>query len=179
MHFWFTFHFFFVFQNRICKNNTINHFTLQGFLYKNDIELAALFWLILAKDDDKVLKQQLFNDLWQYLRIGASLKNLIDSTHFAFPIGTWKLLNLFVSCVFPWLWKSFIYKPFFFFLLVRPPRSQRLPIMVWCSSKTGHRRRRPLDSGPIFLKFLCFPSEMNVGSFLIFPPPRFVWAPCV
>ena len=39
---------------------------------------------------------------------------------------------------------------FFFFLLVRPPRSQRLLIMVWCSSKTEHRRRLPLDSGPIF-----------------------------
>ena len=37
-----------------------------------------------------------------------------------------------------------------FFLLVRPPRPQRLPIMVWCYSKTGHRRKRPLDSGPIF-----------------------------
>ena len=38
----------------------------------------------------------------------------------------------------------------FFFLLVRPPRSQRLLIMVWCSSKTEHRLRLPLDSGPIF-----------------------------
>ena len=37
-----------------------------------------------------------------------------------------------------------------FFLLVRPPRSRRLLIMVWCSSKTEHRRRLPLDSGPIF-----------------------------
>ena len=36
-----------------------------------------------------------------------------------------------------------------FLLLVRSPRSQSLLIMVWCSSKTEHRLRLPLDSGPI------------------------------
>ena len=37
----------------------------------------------------------------------------------------------------------------FFLLLVQSPRSQSLLIMVWCSSKTEHRLRLPLDSGPI------------------------------
>ena len=40
--------------------------------------------------------------------------------------------------------------PVFFFLLVRPPRSQSLLIMGWCSSIPNHRLRLPLDSGPIF-----------------------------
>ena len=38
---------------------------------------------------------------------------------------------------------------FSFFLLVRPPRSQSLLIMGWCSSILEHRLRIPLDSGPI------------------------------
>ena len=39
---------------------------------------------------------------------------------------------------------------FLSFLLVRPPRSQSLLIMGWCSSIPEHRLRIPLDSGPIF-----------------------------
>ena len=37
-----------------------------------------------------------------------------------------------------------------FFLLVRPPRSQSLLIMGWCSSIPEHRLRIPLDYGPIY-----------------------------
>ena len=38
---------------------------------------------------------------------------------------------------------------YLFFLLVRPPRSQILLIMGWCSSIPEHRLWIPLDSGPI------------------------------
>ena len=38
---------------------------------------------------------------------------------------------------------------FLSFLLVRPPRSQSLLIMGWCSSIPEHRLWIPLDSGPI------------------------------
>ena len=60
--------------------------------------------------------------------------------------------HLTVNVFLLWLYiryKLFTYFFFFLFLLVRSPRSQRLLVMVWCSSKTEHRRRRPLDSGPI------------------------------
>ena len=70
-----------------------------------DISFSALLWLILAKSDAKLLKQQLFNDFWRYLRIGASIWNLNDFTHFEFPIGTWNILNVLLSCVSSWLWK--------------------------------------------------------------------------
>ena len=39
---------------------------------------------------------------------------------------------------------------FFFFFLVRPPMSQSLLIMGWCSSIPEHWLRLHLDSGPIF-----------------------------
>ena len=77
----------------------------------NDIALSDFICLIITKADAKLLKQQLFNYLWQYLRIGSSLWNLNVSTHFSFPIRTWNLLNVFVSCVSSWIWKSFLYKP--------------------------------------------------------------------
>ena len=38
---------------------------------------------------------------------------------------------------------------FLFFLLFRPPMSQSLLIMGWCSSIPEHRLRLHLDSGPI------------------------------
>ena len=76
----------------------------------NDISLVALICLILSKADSKLLKKQLVNDFWQYLSIGESLWNLKFSTHFEFPIGTWKNLNVFVSCVLSWLRKRVLYK---------------------------------------------------------------------
>ena len=74
----------------------------------NDIELAALICSITTKDESKLLKQHLLNDFWQYLSIGESLWNLIFSTHFEIPNGTWKILNVFVSCVLSWIWKVFL-----------------------------------------------------------------------
>ena len=59
----------------------------------------------------------------------------------------------------------------FFFILVRPPRSQSLLIMVWCSSKTEHRLRIPLDSGPIFLRLTIFTVRRWYGSPFFLPPP--------
>ena len=75
-----------------------------------DIALLSLLWLILSKDDAKLINQQLLNYFWQYLRIGASIWNLNDSTHFAFPIVTWNLLNVLLSYVSSWLWKKILYK---------------------------------------------------------------------
>ena len=54
------------------------------------------------------------------------------------------------------------------FLLVRPPRSQSLLIMGWCSSIPEHRLWIPLDSIPIF-KDSMFPVRDEFGSFLL-PP---------
>ena len=68
-----------------------------------------MLWFILANADTKLLKQQLSNEFWQYLRIGALFWNLNDSTYFAFPIGTWKNLNVLLSCVLSWVWKGFLY----------------------------------------------------------------------
>ena len=126
---WLAFKFFFVFQNSICKINTINHFNLQGFFYTERYIIGSLSYFILEKADAKLLKQQLFNNFWQYLSIGESLWSLNCSTHFEFPIGTSNILNLFVSCVLSWIFLSL-------FLLVWPPRFQSLLIMGWCSSKT-------------------------------------------
>ena len=54
---------------------------------------------------------------------------------------------------------------FSFFLLVRPPRSQSLLIMGWCSSIPEHRLRLHLDSGPIFnLSLLRLGSHFQIGS---------------
>ena len=78
---------------------------------RNNIALTALLWFILEKADAKLCKLQLFNKFWQYLRIGASFQNLNDSTHFSFPISTWNVLNLLLSCVSSWFWKSFLYEP--------------------------------------------------------------------
>ena len=77
---------------------------------RNYISLAALICLILTKADYKLLKQQLFNNFWKYLSIGELLWNLKFSTHFEFPIGTWNILNVSVSCVLSWLWEIFLYK---------------------------------------------------------------------
>ena len=58
-----------------------------------------------------------------------------------------------------------------FFLLVWPPRSQSLLIMVWCSSKTDHRLRIPLDSGPIFW-LANFTVRRWSGPPFFLPPPE-------
>ena len=106
----FAFKFVFVFQNGIFKINTITYFILQGLLYAQWYIIVSLVFSIKAKAGAKLLKQRLFNDFWQYLSIRASLWNLNFSTHFEFPIGTWNIWNVFVSCVSSWLWKSFLYK---------------------------------------------------------------------
>ena len=66
-----------------------------------------------------------------------------------------------------------------FFLLVRPPRSQSLLIMVWCSSKTEHRLRISLDSGPIFSLAIFTVRRWSVSPFFLSPleSPRFP-VPC-
>ena len=107
MHFWFNFHLFSFFKIAVAKTIRLPTSLSKDSSMRNDISLSALFWLILSKADTKVLKQQLFNEFWKYLRIRASLWNLNYSTHFSFPIGTWNILNLFISCVLSWLWKSF------------------------------------------------------------------------
>ena len=76
----------------------------------NDISLASFMCSILSKANAKLLKQQLFNEFWQYLSIGASLWNLKYSTQFEFPIRTWKNLDVFVPYVLSWIWEIFLYK---------------------------------------------------------------------
>ena len=71
----------------------------------------------------------------------GKLKCTLNS-NFSFPLS---LVIAFVGSPFmiiPMLWYLCI-------LLVRPPRSQSLLIMGWCSSIPEHRLRIPLDSGPI------------------------------
>ena len=34
----------------------------KDYFMRNDVALSALLWFVLAKDDSKLLKQQLFND---------------------------------------------------------------------------------------------------------------------
>ena len=47
-------------------------------------------------------------------------------------------------------WDVYVKVSFFFFFSFGPvSKVPTLLIMVWCSSKTEHRRRVPLDSGPI------------------------------
>ena len=77
---------------------------------RNDIAFVAWVCSILAKADAKLMKQQIFNDLWQPLRIMASFWNLNVSTYFESHIVNWKNLNIFVSCVPSWLWNIFLYK---------------------------------------------------------------------
>ena len=76
----------------------------------NDISLASLVCSVLAKDDAKLLKQQLFNYFWQYVSIGASLWSLNISTRFEFLIGTWNILNVFLYFLSSWIWKGFLWK---------------------------------------------------------------------
>ena len=107
MHFWFNFHFFSFFKIAFAKSIQLPTSLSKDYFFLNDIAFSALLWFILAKADAKPPKQQIFNDFLQYLRIGASFWNLNDSTHFAFPIGTWKNLNVLISCLSLWLRKSF------------------------------------------------------------------------
>ena len=98
-----------VFQNSICKINVIPKPTwiVNDSSIWFDIALAYLIWLILSKSDAKLLKQQLFNVLWQYLGIGALMWNFISSTFLALPIGTTNILNVFLSYISSCLWKKF------------------------------------------------------------------------
>ena len=71
---------------------------------RKGIALAHLICLILAKNNSKLLKLQLFNYFGQYLSIGTTFWNLKFRTHFEFPIITWNHSNVLISCVFSWLW---------------------------------------------------------------------------
>ena len=60
----------------------------------------AWFFSILAKSDAELLKQQLFNDFWQYLSIGHYYETLFCHT---FLISNWNLKYfkfIFILCFF-------------------------------------------------------------------------------
>ena len=65
---------------------------------------------ILAKADAKLLKQQLFNDFWRNMRVGAFLWNTNAFTTLAFSIGTSNILYESFFCILSWLWKFCLYK---------------------------------------------------------------------
>ena len=107
IHSWFAFKFFSFSKIEFEKSILLPILIIKDYSIRNDIALSDLVCLILTKDEYKLPKQHILNDLWLYLSIGASLWNLKISTHFEFPIGTWNIFNIFVSCAFSWLWKVF------------------------------------------------------------------------
>ena len=68
-HFSFAFNVCLVFQIIIYNINKITPSLLNDYSIRIDISLVAFVCLILAKADAKLLKQQLFNNFWQYLSI--------------------------------------------------------------------------------------------------------------
>ena len=61
----------------------------------NYASLADFICLILKKADYKLLKQQLFNNFWQYFSIGASLLNFFR----IFWISYWNLKEFKCICI--------------------------------------------------------------------------------
>ena len=110
IHSWFAFKLFLFFKIAFAKSIQLPTLLFKDSSMCNDIEWAALVCLILAKTEAELLKQQLFNDFWQYLIIGSSLWYLKNFTHFECTIGTSKNSNVFVSCVLSWLWNFFLFK---------------------------------------------------------------------
>ena len=100
---WFTFNFVSVFKIALSRSIRLPTSLSKDSYMRNGISLADLLWLILAKAGAKLLKKHLFNDFWQYLRIGASFWNLNDSTHFSFPIWTWII----------WMYQYLLYRHVF------------------------------------------------------------------
>ena len=73
IHSWFIFIFFSFFKIALSKSIQLSTLFFKEYSICNDIALEALVCLILVKADAKLLEQQIFNNIWQYLSIGASL----------------------------------------------------------------------------------------------------------